>query len=43
MTRLNEGASLALEHIVLDGGKQPRILGKGEGLNVSDKECTLIL
>lgn len=29
MIRLNEGASLTLEHIVLDGGKQPRILGKG--------------
>ena len=43
MTRLNEGASLALEHIVLNGGKQPEFWAKGEGLNVSDEECTLIL
>ena len=30
MTRLNEGASLALEHIVLNGGKvAPEFCGKG--------------
>ena len=38
MIRLNEGASLAREHIVLDGGKVAP-----EGPNVSDEECTSIL
>lgn len=44
MIRLNEGASLTLEHIALDGGRvAPNSAAKGEGPNVSDEECTSIL